>query len=207
MKIYDISRPLNDSAPVWPGDEPYRFSRKLSIADGASVNLGSISLSVHAGSHADAPLHFLDGGAGIDAMGLSVYIGPAAVIDVSGHATITVEIIESVDFGDSARLLLRTGGWPEANEFPSEFPVIAHDVPAYLWSRGIVLLGLDVPSVDLFDSKDLPNHHALYRHGIHILEALQLQEVPPGPYELIALPLRLEGADGSPVRAILRTME
>jgi len=198
--------PLNDALPVWPGDVPFHYSRSWRIADGATVNLGSISLSVHAGTHADAPVHFREDGAAIDGLELGVFIGPAALIDVSGRDTIRMEDIDSQAIGGAKRLLLRTDAWPDPATFPMTFPVIAPDVPAFLQSQGIVLLGLDVPSVDLFDSKNLPNHHALHRHGIQILESLCLKDVPPGHYELIALPLKLEGSDGSPVRAILRSL-
>lgn len=207
MAIYDISYPLRADLPVWPGDEPFRYARGWRIADGASVNLGSVSLSVHAGSHADAPLHFRDDGAAVDMLDIDVFIGPATLIDVSGREVVRIADIDLPETRCTPRLLLRTGGWPDPCTFPTEFPVIAPDVAAFLQSRGIVLLGLDVPSVDRFDSRDLPNHHALHRHGIHILESLRLTAVPPGRYELIALPLKIEGSDGSPVRAILRTID
>ena len=204
VRIYDISRPLNAALPVWPGDEPFRYTRSWRIADGASVNLGSISLSVHAGSHADAPVHFRDDGAAISELDLNAFIGPATLIDVSGLDPIRVEDIDLPEIAAAQRLLLRTGAWPDPAVFPERFPVIADGVPDVLGSRGIVLLGLDTPSVDRFDSTTLPDHHVLHRNGIHILESLCLTDVPPGGYELIALPLKLDGADGSPVRAILR---
>ncbi len=205
MRIYDISRTLNADTPVWPGDQPFRYTRHWNMSDGASVNLGSISLSVHAGAHADAPLHFVEGGAAVEELELNVFLGPALLMDVSGRSTIRIEDIETDDMNAAPRLLLRTGAWPDPAAFPTGFPAVAPDVPAFLQSRGIVLLGVDVPSVDLFDSKDLPNHHALHRRGIQILESLRLADIPPGHYELIALPLKIAGADASPVRAILRT--
>ena len=138
----------------------------------------------------------------LDQAGL--YCGAAVLADVSGRAVIEVEDIRHLDLHASPRLLLRTGGWADTTQFPPRIPVIAPDVPDYLGSRGVVLLGLDVPSVDSIESKTLPNHHALGRNGIAILESLALQGVPEGVYELIALPLPFTGADGSPVRAILR---
>ena len=110
----------------------------------------------------------------------------------------------SFDLSTTPRLLLRTDGWLDHSSFPESIPVLSESVPAYLKQQGVILVGLDVPSVDQIDSKDLPIHHALGSFGIAILESVELRRVDPGVYELIALPLKLEGADGSPVRAILR---
>jgi arylformamidase len=114
-----------------------------------------------------------------------------------------VEHLIGLRFDGVPRLLLRTGAWADHSRFPERVPTIACDVPAFLRSRGIKLLGIDVPSVDTIESKDLPNHHALARCGIHILESLDLSGVEPGLYQLSALPLRLVGADAAPVRAVL----
>jgi arylformamidase len=206
MKIYDISRLLTEALPVWPGDEPFHYVMNSRIEDGATVNLGSISLSVHSGTHADAPFHSSDNGATIEQIDVSTYIGPAVLVDVSGLRTIEVKDLAIDGLRITPRLLLRTGSWTDPSRFPTQFPVIAEGVADYLQSQGVVLLGVDVPSVDLFDSKELPNHHALNARGIQILESLSLAGVPAGSYELIALPLKLDGADGSPVRAILRTL-
>ncbi len=197
--------PLRDSIPVWPGDEPYRYFTRWRIADGESVNVGCISLSVHAGSHADAPRHFRDTGVAVEEMDLGAFIGPAMVIDVAGRDTIGIEDVAVSGLALAPRLLLRTGAWIDLDTFPTRFPVIASDVPEFLKSQGVVLLGIDLPSVDLYDSTDMPNHHALDACGVHILESLLLTDVPAGSYELIALPLKLIGADGAPVRAILRS--
>ena len=206
LKIYDISRPLSKSTPVWPGDAPFRYTMNLRMAAGASVNLGSFCTTAHVGTHADAPLHFDDGALPISELDLSAYIGPAVVIDVAGRSIIHVEDIAHEALESAPRLLLRTGAWLDAETFPQSIPVIANDVPEFLKSKGVVLLGVDVPSVDSLESKDLPNHHGLHANRIRILESLFLDDVAPGIYELVALPLKLEGADGSPVRAILRTL-
>lgn len=206
MKLYDISLPLYPDMAVWPGDTPYAFHLTWRMEEGASVNLGSVVMGAHSGTHADAPFHFLPEGAPIDATPLSVYMGPALVVEVPEKSLITCRDLQPLDFRDTPRLLLKTGSWPDPSRFPDTIPVMDRDVPAFLHSQGVVLVGLDVPSVDALDSKDLPNHHALAGFGIHILESLNLAEVPEGRYELIALPLRMVGADGSPVRAVLRQM-
>jgi arylformamidase len=204
MKIYDVSLHLHDGLASWPGDAPYRFHWSWERSKGASVNVGQASLSVHAGTHADAPYHFDDNGATIEAVPLTAYLGPACVIDVRGQTIIQRETLTKFDPNLTPRLLLRTEVWTDHSRFPESIPIIAPDVPDWLGKCGVVLLGVDVPSVDAIDSKDLVNHHALGRHGIAILESLFLKDVPEGIYELIALPLRLTGADGAPVRAILR---
>jgi arylformamidase len=204
MRIHDITLSLRDELPCWPGDTPFRFRLAWSKAQGATVNVGQISSTVHIGTHVDAPFHFDEGGATIDALALDPFLGPARVADVRGREVIRVEDLDPLDLSGTPRLLLRTDGWLDHSRFPESIPVVEEDVPAYLRDRGVILLGLDVPSVDRIDSKDLPIHHSLGSHGIAILESVDLTRVEPGVYELIALPLKVVGADGSPVRAVLK---
>ncbi len=204
MIIFDITLTLRDGLPGWPGDTPYRFDLAWSKTEGAAVNVGRVSTSVHMGTHVDAPYHFDDSGPAVDALSLDPFLGPARVADVRGRAVIRVEDLAELDLAGTPRLLLRTDGWVDHSRFPDAIPVLDRDVPGYLEGAGVILIGLDVPSVDALDSKDLPVHHALFRSGIAILESIDLSAVAPGVYELIALPLKLSGGDGSPVRAILR---
>lgn len=204
MPIYDISHPLQRGIAVWDGDTPYSYRFLCHINAGASVNLGSVEMSVHTGSHADAPFHYGDNGATMEAMPIETYIGAVTVIDVTGHALITRELLEPLEF--APRVLFKTGGWNDVTQFPERITTLEAGVAAFLAERGVVLVGFDVPSVDALDSKTLPIHHELGVANIAILESLALTDVPPGNYELIALPLKLVGADGSPVRAILRTI-
>jgi arylformamidase len=204
VTIYDISRPLAGGLANWPGDAPFRFAWTCRKADGASVNVGQVALSVHSGTHVDAPLHFDDAGAAADALPLAAFVGRARVIDVAGQPVIGREALEGFDLAAAPRVLLRTGAWPDSRRFPDAVPVLGEGVPAWLGERGVVLLGVDVPSVDALDSKTLPTHHALRAAGVMILEGLDLAGVPEGVYELAALPLKIAGADGAPVRAVLR---
>jgi arylformamidase len=206
MPIRDITIPMRDSLACWPGDAPFRFTWTCRKTDGASVNVGQLQLSVHTGTHADAPYHFDDNGRTADALDLEHFIGPAKVVHLPGRAKISRKDLEPFDFSGSPRLLLRTGAWTDHAQFPTAIPVMDEDVPAWLHEQRIVLIGVDLPSVDVLDSKNLPNHHALGTHGITILEGLNLADVPPGRYELLALPIRIENADGAPVRAILRDL-
>jgi len=204
MKLHDITRPLHSGMPVWPGDTPAEFDFSLTKAGGSSVNVGRWRLSAHTGTHADAPYHYNDAGARLDALPPELYVGPARVVDVRGHARLTPALLAGHDFTGTPRVLFRTDTWTDPARFPGSWPVLTPDAPAWLAARGVRLVGMDVPSVDQIDSKDLPIHHALDAAGIVILENLDLAAIPPGRYELIALPLRVRGGDGSPVRAILR---
>jgi arylformamidase len=207
MKLFDITLTLRDALPCWPGDTPFRFALAWSKAEGATVNVGQVSTSIHIGTHVDAPFHFDDEGATIDALNLDPFLGPVLVVDVRGRAVIRIEDLNGFDLSSTPRLLLRTDGWLDHSRFPESIPVLDEGVPSYLKDQGVILLGLDVPSVDAIDSKDLPIHHALGSFGIAILESVDLTRVEPGVYELIALPLKIGGGDGSPVRAILREFE
>lgn len=204
-RIYDISRPVSTALAGWPGDTAYSYEMLCRLTEGAAVNLGSIAMSPHTGTHIDAPYHYDEQGNTVGQLRLETYIGLAAVLSVEGKQSINPEDIPTA-WLKVPRLLLRTGGWADDTRFPERIPVLSDSVPEWLGSHGIKLLGVDLPSVDPLDSKELRNHHALGNHGIAILEGLDLRNVPEGFYELVALPLRIEGADGSPVRAILRDL-
>lgn len=204
MSLLDISRFIATGMPNWPGDTPTEFKQVASIAGGYSANVGRLTMSVHSGSHTDAPYHYSDTGAKIDEVPLDTYVGPAVVVDVIGHATLTPDLFAAIDLGATPRVLFKTNSWPDAAVFPPTWPVIDLALPGWLAARGVKLIGLDFPSVDERHSKDLPVHHACLAAGLIILENLNLREAAPGVYDLIALPLKIRGGDGSPVRAALR---
>ena len=208
MKIFDISRPLFNGLAPWPGDTAFDFELKWKMADGATVNVGAVTMGVHNGSHADAPFHFKQGATTIEHMPLETYVGEAVVIDLtkkfqSGYnREITIADFESA--GELApRFLLKTGVWPDSRVFPEWIPVIAADVAPWLKERDVKLLGLDLPSVDTIEAKELVNHHSLAAADIAIVESLDLSEVEGGRYNFSALPLKIVGGDAAPVRAIL----
>jgi arylformamidase len=212
MKIWDISRTLSNDLAEWPGDEPCRFRLTREKTKGASVNLGAIRMSVHNGTHADARFHFDTDGESIEKAPLETYLGRATVVDL-GQAfldtkekhLITIEDLRpsAEQIAATSRLLVKTGRWSDSTIFPDKIPVIAADVPVWLQKNGVKLLGLDLPSVDEIDSKSLQNHHALVRAGIAIVESIDLSGVAAGIYHLAALPLKIAGGDGAPMRAIL----
>ncbi len=207
MKLIDVSRPLHTGMPVWPGDTPTAFDFVATKAGGYSCNVGRATLSMHAGTHVDATYHYDDAGARIDEIALDTYVGPARVIDVRGHATITPDLFAGVDCRATPRVLFRSDAWTEVTQFPASWPQLAPGLATWLAAQGARLIGLDFPSVDHRESKDLPIHHEIGRAGLFILESLDLRAAEPGIYDLIALPLRIRGADGSPVRAVLRTRD
>ncbi len=212
MKVWDISRTLSNDFAEWPGDEPFHYRVTKEIAKGATVNLGAVTMSIHNGTHADARFHFDSKGASIEKAPLEVYLGRATVVDLAQSFSqsrekhlITLEDLRlhAEDIAATSRLLVKTDRWSDSTVFPEQIPVIAADVPAWLQKNGVKLLGLDLPSMDEIDSKSLQNHHALARAGIAIVESLDLSNVAPGIYNFAGLPLKIAGADGAPMRAIL----
>lgn len=207
MKLIDLSRPLHSGMVVWPGDTATDFGLVATKAGGYSCNVGRLTASMHAGTHVDAPFHFDDRGAKIDAVAPERYVGPARVIDARGHAQLTPALLAGFDWQAVPRVLFRTDAWADPATFPAQGPAFAPELPAWLGAHGIGLVGIDFPSVDAPTSKELPTHHALHAADVLILENLDLSAVAPGVYELIALPLKIQGADGSPVRAVLRVID
>lgn len=202
-RIIDISPPITERIAVWPGDAPYKRKVALSIADGSNIDLSAIDSTVHLGAHADAPSHYVAGGAHIAARPLELYYGPCQVarVDVARGERVTPAHLR--DEVVAPRLLLRTGTFPDPTAWNSDFASLSPELIDHLAARGVVLVGIDTPSVDPFDDKVLLTHQALARHGVANLEGLVLDHVAPGVYTLIALPLPLVGADASPVRAAL----
>lgn len=212
MRLYDISPPVAPGIPVWPGDTPYQAELSWAIARGSPVNVSALTTTPHLGAHADAPFHVADGAATVDRLPLEPFLGPCRVVEVPPEPLILPDhLLEDgmrIDLADPPRLLLKTGSVrrEDSGRFPETFSALSPDLARALGAAGALLVGLDTPSVDPFDSKDLPAHHALVAGGVVNLEGLVLDEVPPGIYELVALPLRLVGLDASPVRAVLRTL-
>jgi arylformamidase len=205
--LYDLSPTIRPDTPVWPGDTPFQSRLSWAIADGASVNLSAVTTTPHLGSHADAPFHTEPRGEGMAEMPLDRYLGPCRVVRVPPQPLIEPRHLDGIDLAHPPRLLFKSESVRDRRTFPERFTALSPETAALLAERGVVLVGMDTPSVDPFDSKTLDAHHALFRGGVAILEGLVLDGVPEGVYELIALPLRLAGLDASPVRAVLRTLE
>lgn len=206
--LYDITRTITSQTHVWPGDTPYQLQPVMQLADGASVNLMTMTTTCHLGTHADAYYHYETGGDHPATMPLEAYIGRARVVTVDKRdGPLMPHDFSHVDLTGGERLLIHSHVSDLADdEWPQTMPYLSVALIEHLAQLGYKLIGLDSPSVDAFDSQDLPCHHALYRHKLVNLEHLMLRDVPDGDYELVALPLKLDGACGSPVRAILRSL-
>ena len=204
--IIDITALLGPQTAVFPGDQPFTRVFTQNKAAGDVCNLSSITLSPHIGTHADAPFHYDEYGATMDEMDLSHYIGDALVVEVHPHDDLIMPDDLPLDIlAGAKRLLVKTNSYPDPNVFHEHFAGFAPESVDVLARVGVKLVGIDTPSVDPFHCLGLPAHDRFREHGMVILENVRLSHVHPGCYELIALPLRLAGSDGSPVRAVLRT--
>ncbi len=206
MQLIDITRPLSPAIAVWPGDTPFHLHHILTIAGGAAVNLGTLTMSAHTGTHVDAPYHFDDAGITLEQVDLTRYWGLAQVVAVAKTSgPLTPADFAHADLGRAPRLLVRsTASVTDQRVFHPDYVYPSPELADYLGSLGIVLYGADAPSMDHPESKTIPGHHAMQRNNIAILEGLDLSQAPEGLYELVAFPLLIKGGDGSPVRAILR---
>ena len=206
MKLIDITPPITERLKVWPGDTPPSREVLLDMQRGDNITLSTLHATVHLGAHADGANHYGKDAPGMEGRDLDVYVGRCQVVHVEaarqtrvGLDQITAEITEP-------RVLVATGTYPDPEEFNEDFAAFDPALIDALHKQGVRLIGIDTPSVDLFDSKDLPSHARFLAHDMAILEGLVLSHVPSGVYELMALPLSLPGFDASPVRAVLRTI-
>jgi arylformamidase len=203
MKIYDISMPLSEATPVFPGDPPVLREPFLELRKGDEANVSRLALSTHSGTHIDAPRHMDDRGVTVDHISLPLLIGRALVVEMTGTRRISRKELERFPIKGEDRLLLKTENsklW-SLPEFSENYTCLTEDGADYLAGIGIGLVGIDYLSIEPPDSSSV--HRKLMQHGIIILEGLDLSEVPAGIYQLICLPLRVKDGDGAPARAIL----
>ena len=205
MSIWDISQTLRPGLPVWPGDTEFAFERTWLMENGSPVNVGRMTMSTHSGTHGDAPLHYSATAADIAGVDLGPYLGECLVVDARA-AKGAVEIGDLPPLDGATRVLLRTFATFPHEEWASGFTAIAPETIRWLAEQGVRLIGTDAPSVDPQDSKTMDAHKAVLAADMRILEGLVLDDVPPGRYELIALPLKIAGGDAGLCRAILREL-
>jgi arylformamidase len=207
-RLWDISPPVSDTAPVFPGDTRYAQQWVSRIAPGNPVNVSAVTLSPHIGAHADAPLHYDDAGVPIGAVPLAPYLGRCRVIHAIGATPVVQHehVAHALNSTLPARVLLRTYERMPQTTFDDALAGIAPALIDELADRGVMLVGIDTASIDPAASKTLDAHQVIRRRGLRVLENLVLDDVPEGDYELIALPLKLTTADASPVRAVLRSL-
>ncbi len=204
--IYDITPPITERLQVWPGDTPPRREVLCDLKRGDNITLSTLRATVHLGAHADAPSHYGKEAPAVDQWNLNIFLGPCQVVRVFAARREQITSSRLPNRIETERLLIATATYPDPERFNQDFAALSPELVESMHGKGVKLIGVDTPSVDLFESKDLPTHHAFLRCGMAILEGLVLRDVPEGLYELIALPLRLVGFDASPVRSVLRTL-
>jgi len=214
MRIYDVSVRLSETTPTYPGDPGIEIRSWKSFANGDSANVSLLSMGVHTGTHVDAPAHFIENAPRVESLLLEALIGEAQVVEVPENVTtIDASFAAAHCQSDCERILFKTRNsnfWSGENPaFHSDFTHLDLGAAEYLVSQGVKLVGIDYLSIERFKSKTHEIHLALLSKGIVILEGLDLREVSAGTYELICLPLRIAGGtgDGSPVRAVLRSLD
>ncbi|OZI17669.1 arylformamidase [Bordetella genomosp. 7] len=206
-RLWDISPPVSPDSPVFPGDTAYQQRWTWSLGGDCPVNVSEIRMSPHIGAHADAPLHYRNGAAAIGAVPLEPYLGPCRVIHaLDCGPLIRPEHLEHAAADLPPRVLVRTAEHAAVHWWTDDFAAYAPHTIDWLAERGVMLIGLDTPSIDPASSKTLDSHHVILRRDMRVLENLLLDDVAEGDYELIALPLALAQADASPVRAVLREL-
>jgi arylformamidase len=201
----DISTPLRTGMTVWPDDDPPRMERAQSFERGDAYNLTRLAMSAHTGTHVDAPRHFLREGAGIEEMPVEAMAGPARVVLAGGEAIGPEDVPDDLERG--ARVLFRTKNSERdlfAGVFCEDYVFLSRDAAVKLSRAGALLVGIDALSVSGFHEDPAETHRVLLKAGVWIVEGLRLRGVEPGEYELLCLPLRIEGADGAPARALIR---
>jgi arylformamidase len=218
-KLWDISPPLQANTPVFPGDTAYQQHWSATLGPDCPVNVSALTLSPHAGAHADAPLHYDPTGATAGQLDLEPYLGPCRVIHAIGCGPLVRWEHLQHALGDPRsggewgptgalpkRVLVRMYQHMPLDRFDTALPAFAPETIERLADLGVTLIGTDSASIDPADSKPLESHQVIRRRGLRVLENLWLDDVPEGDYELIALPLKLMTADASPVRAVLRAL-
>jgi arylformamidase len=214
MRIYDVTVPISNGLPTWPGDPEVEIRDWRSLSAGDGANVSTFSFGAHTATHVDAPAHFIEGGAKVESLSLDLLIGEAEVVEVPGdYRAIDEEFVLAHCAPGAARILFKTRNsafWSEAKPgFHTDFTYLDLQAAKWLVQQGMKLVGIDYLSIEKFGSPKHETHLALLSHGVVIVEGLNLSDVPAGKYELICLPLRLRSnlGDGAPARVVLRTLD
>lgn len=204
-KIYDVSRKITTDSAVWPGDGNAVFRKMNSFKKGDGVNVTSVRMGLHTGTHVDAPLHYIEHGKSLDEMDLSCYIGTAKVFEVDSKHLISLEDVENLKIGKGDIVLFKTANSKigDKEHFFEDYIALSFEAAEYLTQRKVKTIGIDYLSIEEFFSEDKAVHKLLLGEGIAIIEGLNLSGVEPGEYLLTCLPLKIVGVEASPVRAVL----
>jgi arylformamidase len=210
MKIYDITVPISNDLPVYPGDPAIQITRVMSLEKGDLARVSHLSFNTHIGTHIDPPCHFMQDGIPLDQVPLEVFIGPARIVDVGEAEVIDAALLSKFNLDGVRRVLFKTRNsryWRETGEFRQDFVYLETDGAALLVERGLRLVGIDYLSIEKFNFDQPTTHWTLLGAGVVIVEGLDLTEVSPGDYELICLPLKIKDGDGGPARVVLRDIQ
>ncbi|WP_201756031.1 MULTISPECIES: cyclase family protein [Corallococcus] len=203
----DVTVPVHDGMVHWPDNPPIQVRHHLDLSKGDAANVSHLSLGVHSGTHVDAPVHFIPGGMGVDAMPLDRLLGDVRVVSLPRGPAITVEALKAHAPRRGERLLFKTRNsshpW-HAADFQPGFTYLSSDGARYLVETGVRTVGIDYLSIAGMDEGET-THRLLLEAGVCIIEGLDLTEVEPGDYEMMCLPLRLADGDGAPARVLLRS--
>jgi len=205
--IYDVSVPIDNGMPVWPTDPAVSLVSTTipSIDRRRTIRVTTIQMGSHTGTHIDAPNHFVEGGKKLHEIPLKVLVGEVAVFHIAGVPSINRRHLEQLDWVGVKRVLFKTDNsdhWKD-EQFYENFVYLEPDAAAFLVERGLRLVGIDYLSIDRYGSEHHPTHLVLLPNNVVVLEGLNLKEVAPGRYHMVALPLNLHQADGAPTRVIL----
>jgi arylformamidase len=203
----DVSVKLRHGMPHWPDNPPIRIERLTDVERGDEATVSALSFGSHTGTHMDAPLHFISGGAGLDELDLGAVVGPCRVIAIEDPEAVHAAELERHGIVEGERILFRTRNSPrcwEADGFVEDFVYVAADAARHLAERKVRCVGIDYLSVGGFFHDAVETHRALLGAGIWIIEGLDLTDVAPGDHDLVCLPLSIDRSDGAPARAILR---
>jgi arylformamidase len=206
-RIYDVTVPLSAGTPTYPGDTPFARRVQKRLEDGDPSTLSDLTLSAHAGTHVDAPLHFLENGGTVDELPLEILMGRARVVALPAtRPCVDRADLEGLDLSDDVRLLFKTrnSGLLHDATFHEDYVYLTPEAARHLVDAGIKLVGIDYLSVERYGSEDFAAHRELLAAGVIVVEGLDLSEVDPGEYDLSCLPLRIQGGEGAPARVVLR---
>lgn len=199
----DITMPMHKNMPIWPGDTPFSYKLDAMLeADGA--NVGSVQMSLHAGTHIDAPYHYDDFGKAVNVLPLEWFIGPVLIVEITNTLEITAPMLQVLDLKLTERIFFKTKTHYDAYTFEPNYTVFTPEAIRFLAQRGVRVLGTDAPSIDALTDETLRAHHTCKELDVYIIENLWLKDVSQGHYDFIGLPLALQGADASPIRAVIK---
>jgi arylformamidase len=205
-RFIDVSVPLKTGMPTFPGNPDFELHAVKRIAEGGSSNVSRLVLGTHTGTHVDAPRHFFDNAATVDALALDLLIGRARVVEITKRGGITREDLAAANLREDLRVLLKTPNSAFWNEpaFRQDFTYLDESAASYLVEQGVKVIGIDYLSVEQFKKPGAPAHRALLSRNAIIIEGLNLSDAAPGMYEMYCLPLPVTGGDGAPARVVLR---